>query len=402
MSESPDPSSIGRACGGCGLVLGASLLVCPACGRLANKSRLEELAATASVATREGRFEDAMSAWRDAIPLLPEDSRQADVIRDRIDDLLRRPAATNRGSRRDVATKALGVVGALAIVVFKLKWIVAFFLTQGQIALLGLTKVATVLSMLATFGIYWQIFGWPFALGLVVSIYIHEIGHVIALRRLGIPVDPPMFIPGFGAFVRLRQRPASPKEDASVGLAGPEAGLVAALLAAGLHAITGHGALAAIAQTGAWINLFNLLPFGPLDGGRALRALSRAHRVVLCAICAAMLLVTGETMLVLILVVLVARLFESDQPRRRHAHLPALLRFAFVVIALSLVAWWSGKDRAASQNREDVSSVHPAGVPSPAGRAHRPTARPGASDDDQELHTTRLPHRHDRHQRQEP
>ncbi|MCC7540342.1 MAG: site-2 protease family protein [Deltaproteobacteria bacterium] len=338
MSETAEPRPSGRACGGCSVILGPSLLACPACGRLVHKERLETLAATAALASSEGRPDDAIGAWRDALVLLPDDSRQADVIRERIDALVRLPSTSTTRARRGLVATTAGVVGGLGLLLLKLKWVIAFFFTQGKLALLGLTKVATLLSMLASFALYWNLFGWPFAIGLVGSIYVHELGHVAALRYLGIPVDAPMFVPGFGAFVRLRQRPASPKEDASVALAGPEAGLLAALLSAALYGITGLAVFGAIARTGAWINLFNLLPVGPLDGGRALRALSRAHRIVLTVVCAAMLLLTGETMLLLVGAVLVVRLFEPDPPRSRHAHLPALARFAFVVIALSLVA----------------------------------------------------------------
>lgn len=337
-------------------MLGPSLTVCPSCRRLAHKEKLEELAAAAALASGEGRVEDALRAWRDALPLLPEDARQADVIRERIDELVRLPASSTGHAARGIAAKAAGAVGGLAVLALKLKWVLAFVFTQGKLALFGLTKIVTLVSMLASFALYWNLFGWPFALGLVASIYIHELGHVAALRHLAIPVDAPMFVPGFGAFVRLRQRPASPKEDASVALAGPEAGLLAALVSAVLYAITGLPVFGAVARTGAWINLFNLLPVGPLDGGRALRALSRAHRIVLAVVMLVTLLVTRESMLVLLVIVLAARVLDTEPPRRRHAHLPALARFAFLVIALSAISSLAAPpeanlERAAPQSR---------------------------------------------------
>ena len=70
-----------------------------------------------------------------------------------------------------------------------------------------------MLSMLAMFGTYWLAYGWPFAAGLVLSIYVHEMGHVIALRRYNIAATAPMFIPFFGAFVRMKQYPATVVEE---------------------------------------------------------------------------------------------------------------------------------------------------------------------------------------------
>ncbi len=76
--------------------------------------------------------------------------------------------------------------------------------------LLGFTKLGTLLSVLAFFGVYWSLYGWPFALGLVLSIYVHEMGHAMALRDFGLPASPSMFIPGIGAFIRLRTLSITP------------------------------------------------------------------------------------------------------------------------------------------------------------------------------------------------
>ena len=86
--------------------------------------------------------------------------------------------------------------------------------------------------MLAAFGVYWTVFGGRFALGFVLSIYIHEMGHVAALMRYGVPATAPLFIPGLGAVIRLRQSFINPREDARVGLAGPIWGCGAALACA--------------------------------------------------------------------------------------------------------------------------------------------------------------------------
>ena len=109
-------------------------------------------------------------------------------------------------------------------------------------------------------------------------------GHVAALRRYGIAATAPMFIPGFGAFVRLKQHPATAGEDARVGLAGPIWGAGAAVAALMAAHLLHSPLLAAVARVGAWINLFNLLPVWQLDGGRGFAPLSRGERGFIAAV----------------------------------------------------------------------------------------------------------------------
>jgi Zn-dependent protease len=155
------------------------------------------------------------------------------------------------------------------------------FLTKGKLLPIGLTKLKTFLSMLAFGGVYWAMYGWVFAVGLVVSIYIHEMGHVLELRKLGIPADAPMFIPGLGAFVRLRRLHITPVEDSRIGLAGPIYGLGAAAVA--LCVSYFRLAWGAITHLGAILNLFNLIPVWQLDGSRGFRSLTRKERGIILA-----------------------------------------------------------------------------------------------------------------------
>jgi Zn-dependent protease len=135
-------------------------------------------------------------------------------------------------------------------------------------------------------------------LGFVLSIYIHEMGHVIALRKYGIAASSPMFIPFVGALVRLKQYPANVAQDARVGLAGPIWGLRRdrrRLARAGSP--PAQPIWYAIAHTSAWLNLFNLLPVWQLDGGRGFRALTRKQRGMALGVALAMWVLTQETML---------------------------------------------------------------------------------------------------------
>jgi Zn-dependent protease len=141
-----------------------------------------------------------------------------------------------------------------------------------------------------------------------------------------------MFIPGVGAFVRLDQHPETPQQDARVGLAGPYFGLGAALACYGLFLLTGAGLLAALAQVGAWINLFNLVPIWQLDGGRAFAGMTRSERGIAVAVLAGALLVSQEKLLILLLLGAVFRwLAPSDAVGDRWG----LAQYAILVVALT-------------------------------------------------------------------
>src|SRR4029078_12585320 len=131
---------------------------------------------------------------------------------------------------------------------------------RRPVAARRMTKASTFVSMFAFFGVYWSIYGWPLALGLVLSIYIHEMGHVAMLRRLGIDAGAPLFIPGVGGFVMLKQHIADPLTDAKIGLAGPVWGLGAGLAALLVHLITRATIWLASAQLLGLLNMFHLNP----------------------------------------------------------------------------------------------------------------------------------------------
>ena len=153
----------------------------------------------------------------------------------------------------------------------------AKFATKLKALLLLLPKLklfTTSASMLVSIGAYTLIWGWRFAVGFVLLLLVHELGHVIQLRREGIPASAPMFIPFLGAVVAMKELPKDAASEARVGLAGPVLGSLAALVPLGLYALTGDDLFKALAFVGFFLNLFNLLPVLPLDGGRAMAALS--------------------------------------------------------------------------------------------------------------------------------
>ncbi len=296
------------ACPTCGTEIAPGLLACPGCRRLVHAVRLKPLAAEAERAEREGDANAALVAWREALELLPPGTRQRQVIEARIAELgLRvdsnagiaaRPQSrdlapgSEEGAARGTWASAAGI-GALLLM----------GLSKAKFLLLGLTKASTFLSMFAFLAIYWAAFGWWFALGIVLSIYIHEMGHVAALLRYGIKASAPLFIPGLGAVIRLQQTLGDPRQDARVGLAGPVWGLGAAVASFGLFLVSREPVWAAVAHMGALINLFNLMPIWQLDGGRAFRAFSRPQRWLAATAVAVAWSLTDDGLLLLILLV---------------------------------------------------------------------------------------------------
>jgi Zn-dependent protease len=305
-----DVAPAARACAGCGTELAPALLACPACHALVHRERLDALARDADTAGKAGDFATAARLWRDALALLPSGSRQSAAVAARVD------AAATAAQKADLAALRRGDGTRLAKIVGPLLVAGVFLLSKAKLLLLGLTKLGTLLSMFVFLGLYWAAWGWKFALAVVVGIYIHEMGHVAALRRRGMRADAPLFVPGLGAFVRMREHATTPSEDARIGLAGPWWGLGASLAALLAWRLTGIRFWGAVAHTTAWINLFNLMPVWQLDGSRGFSAISRVQRVAAAALIAVAFAVTREKMLVMIALVALYRAFQKQQPER--------------------------------------------------------------------------------------
>jgi Zn-dependent protease len=150
---------------------------------------------------------------------------------------------------------------------------IAAFLAKFGGLLLKLKYVGLVLSMFVSIVAYSLLFGWSFAVGIVLLVLVHEMGHVIELRRQGVPASAPLFIPFMGAFVNMKAAPRSAFQEALSGLAGPLVGTAASAVVAFWANAAGSKFLMALAFFGFFVNLFNLLPVLPLDGGRAVAAL---------------------------------------------------------------------------------------------------------------------------------
>jgi Zn-dependent protease len=297
-----------------------------------HRQRLNELAQAAEEARGEGDLAAALAHWREALELLPVNSRQHAVVEAKIDELGRlvasgavpaKPSGHGKTRAAQLATGA-GVVG---LTLWKFKAI-----------LLGLTKGATLLTMLMSLGLYWSIWGWKFALGLMVLLYVHEMGHVIVLRRYGFKAGAPLFVPALGAVVLLQQRVVNPREDAAIGLAGPMYGLGATIACALVWLVWRQPIFAAIAVGGAWLNLLNLAPIGMLDGGRGFHAMSRVQRFLATAAMAAAGWITaacmGDRLLWIVAIVCLGRaLGERGEPEGSWK-----ATITYILLTLSLAA----------------------------------------------------------------
>ena len=238
-------------------------------------------------------------------------------------------------------------IGPIALVVLaatKLKWLV-----------LAVTKIKFVgagLSALVSIGAYTVIWGWSFAIGFVALLFVHEMGHVLQLRREGIPASAPYFIPFLGAVVAMKRMPDDAAAEARVGLAGPVLGSLGILAPLALWGLTGDELFQALAFVGFFLNLFNLLPVLPLDGGRAMAALSPWVWVAGLAALAALMVVWFSPILILVLLLGGAEVWgrvkawraKDPSAMRFHAVAPrdrALILATYVglVVVLALGAW---------------------------------------------------------------
>jgi Zn-dependent protease len=259
-------------CPSCSHWLPDGTLACPECQALTYGQHLSRLAAEAQALEQQQLWVEARDRWRSALQWLPGDTRQASSVSEHIAVIDARLKAVDDQKAR--WSKRLGPFAPIAL-----------FLLKAKSALFFLFKLKFFFSLFAFFGLYWAMFGWKFAVGFTASLFVHEMGHFVAAKRRGLKADLPIFMPGLGAYVRWYSMGVSREDLASIALAGPVFGLVAALACFALYQVTHSPLLLMIANVGAWINLFNLVPILGLDGAQATYALSRMQRGLLTATC---------------------------------------------------------------------------------------------------------------------
>lgn len=211
------------------------------------------------------------------------------------------PPKESGGTGLKKAAGPLAVLGAL--------------LAKFKLALLPVLKFLPVIlktggTMLLSIWFYAMNWGWWFALGFVLLIFVHECGHLIAAKRLGLKVGAPVFIPFMGALIALKEAPRNAWIEAQVGIGGPLLGTVGAVVCYGIYLATGNPMFSALAYTGFFLNLFNLAPIGFLDGGRIVTALSPWLWLVGTVIIGLLMFVHFNFILLIIFIFSLPRLFS--------------------------------------------------------------------------------------------
>ena len=213
-----------------------------------------------------------------------------------------------RWGLRDLVRKLFAPLVALGLLILKFGGL-----------LLKLKVVTTGASMLVSIAAYAWIWGLPFAIGFVVLIFVHELGHVLELRRQGVPASAPLFIPFLGAVIGMKQLPDDAWKEARVALAGPILGSVGAAVFWIAAEANGSELLMALAFVGFFLNLFNLIPIVPLDGGRAVGALHPAIWLLGLLIMVGLAVVSPNPILIIIVVLGGFELWRRWQERGERA-----------------------------------------------------------------------------------
>jgi Zn-dependent protease len=251
------------------------------------------------------------------------------------------PEASEHGARGYEPMHPRWGVGDFLRKLFAPLLAVGFLIVKFGGLLLKLKVVTTGASMLVSIAAYAWIWGLPFAIGFVVLIFVHEIGHVIELRRQGVPASAPLFIPFLGAVIGMKELPDDAWKEARVALAGPILGSVGAAAFWVAGEASGSELLVALGFVGFFLNLFNLIPIVPLAGGRAAAALHPALWFAGLVIMVGLVVVSFNPLLLLIVVLGGLDLWRRWRERGQAAgyyRLPTWQRVTVGVVYLGLAA----------------------------------------------------------------
>ncbi len=299
--------------------------MCGNCRRFTHAEQMEQLANRARQLTALGQLPAAREHWQAILNLLPADAAPRQSVLKEIQKLDQRISPP---PKKADWKKRLGPFGVLLAALAKFK----------TTALLLLTKGKFLLSILAFLGVYWSLFGWWFAVGISISVLIHEMGHYVAVKRFGFNAELPMFLPGLGAYVKWSGRNVDPGVRAQISLAGPFFGFLSGLLAYGVYSSTHQMVWLAVAQFAGWLNLINLIPVGIFDGGAALSALGTQQRLMILVACLALALIVHEWAFLFVALGVGYRLWKRDassEPRQGLAFL-----FMGIALANGLLSWY--------------------------------------------------------------
>ncbi len=226
----------------------------------------------------------------------------------------------------DRIKKALAPIGVVLFFIAK-------FFSKVKFVLLPVLKFLPAIfktggTMILSIGFYAVTWGWQYAVGFVLLIFIHECGHLVVARRFGLNVGAPVFIPFMGAFIALKDAPRNAWMEAWVGIGGPLFGAAGALACDFIYLGTGNELFRALAYSGFFLNLFNLAPIGFLDGGRIATVLSPWLWIVGLVIITAMAVMRPNVVVILILLSSLPRIWslfraKTDEEKRYFEVTPA-------------------------------------------------------------------------------
>ncbi len=286
----------------------------------------EDLATRARQLAAIGQLPAAREHWAAALSLLPSDSpHRAAILREiqKLDDKISPP------EHKANWTKRLGPVGVAIAALAKFKTVALVLLTKGKF----------LISILLFLGMYWGLFGWWFAVGLTGSVLLHEMGHYLLVRRFGFKAELPMFLPGFGAYVKWNAPSVDAGVRAQISLAGPLFGFLSGLIAYGIFLSTGHGVWLALAQFAGWMNLLNLIPVFIFDGSSAMKALGAQGRLAVLVVSLVLWLMLHEYLFLFVAIATGYRLWKRDfpaDPRQGIAYY-----FIALIIANGFLSWFA-------------------------------------------------------------
>lgn len=279
-------SEVIRTCARCASPLQPGELACAHCKTLVHADEMERRAAQARAFESRAELQQAHQQWLSILPLLPQESNQAQWIREHLGELETAVARAHGPQRTAIKrgwAKRLAPLGPLAVV-----------LAKAKTFLFAIFKLKFLFSFAAFIGLYWAAWGPKFGVGFAVLILIHELGHFVEIKRRGLPADMPVFLPGLGAYVRWQALGVSQETRAAISLAGPLAGFFSAAACGLVGLKIGDPIWLALARTGAWLNILNLIPIWVLDGAGAMLPLNWMEKLLVSVVAAALGYATRE------------------------------------------------------------------------------------------------------------
>lgn len=316
MTYAP-PQYLGyKPCERCRTPLSPRDLACPNCGLFQYRWQLEQLAQQALAYERAGNRPMAAATWQEALSLLPPASPEAQQVAARM-AWLGFPAQplppSDVGPFADLEPEEEEPIGPPAP---PDSWPMAILKTGGSL-LLNIPFYAAFFYQWSTHPSLTN--ALIFGTGFLLLILVHEMGHVLAMRHYRLAGSPPIFLPFVGALINLRQSPPNAKVEAIVGIGGPVLGTIGAIVCLLLAIYTGKPDLMHLSMLGFIINLFNMLPIPPLDGGRVMAAVSPWAWLVGLALLVVMIVMSGfrAWLLLVILFFALPRVMDTLRNKRR-------------------------------------------------------------------------------------